>query len=376
MKKLFTAAVVSVVLLSGCSLKHFGKGIINVNGHVITQAEFDKAVDKELDNSMFKAFGGASNFVKSDDNIMYLIYKEKVSTELIIKALLEEEMNKRNIKVTDEDIKNEMTSIIEKVGSKEELQKLLKKRGISNDEFNADLKTQIKMKKLINSIDKVSISDEDTLKYYKANQDQFKREEQVRASHILISSNTLQIIADLKKKDKKITPEELNAKVEEIQAERKAKAEAILKEVLANPDSFEKIAQKESDDKGSAEFGGELGYFTKNTMVPEFSKAAFETKPDTIYSKPVKTIYGYHIIKVTDRVEPGIMPYEKAKEDIKFFLETKAQMEILKNFTDGLMKSAKIEYIDNSFSPDSISKNAIKANKINSEKTEKMNGEK
>ena len=110
-------------------------------------------------------------------------------------------------------------------------------------------------------------------------------------------------------------------------------------------------------------------------MVPEFSKAAFDMKPDTISEKPVKTIYGYHIIKVTDRIEPGIMPYEKAKEDIKFFLETKAQMEILKNFTDGLMKSAKIEYIDSSFSPENISKNAVKASKINSEKAKEVSGE-
>lgn len=373
MKKLLAITALSVFLLSGCSFSHMGKGIISVNGQIITKSEFDKAVDKEIDNSMFKAFGGASNFIKSDDNIMYLVYKEKVSTELILKALLEQEINKRNIKVTDEDIKNETKSIIDKVGSKDELQKLLKKRNISNEEFNADLKTQIKMKKLINSIEKVSISDADTLKYYKAHPEQFKREEQVRASHILISSNTISMIMDLKKKNKKITPEELNAKIEKMQAERKAKAEAILKEVLANPDSFEQIAQKESDDKNSAEYGGELGYFMKKTMVPEFSKAAFAMKPNTINDKLVQTSYGYHIIKVTDRVEPGIMPYEKAKEDIKFFMETEAQMKVLKNFTDGLMKTAKIEYIDSSFDPANISKNAIKANQNSSKK---MNGDK
>ena len=373
MKKILTVAALSAVLLSGCSFIHQGKGIINVNGHAITQAEFDKAIDKEINNSMFKAFGGAANFVKSDDNFMYLLYKEKVSTELIIKALLEEEINKRNIKVSDEDIKNEMESIINKVGSKEELSKLLKKRGISNDEFNADLKTQIKMKKLIDSIEKVNISDADTLKYYNSHPEQFKREEQVRASHILISSNTLKMITDIKKKNKKITPEELNKKVEELQAANKARAEAVLKEVLADPDSFEKIAKRESDDKNSAEYGGELGYFTRKTMVPEFSNAAFAMKPDTINDKLVSTVYGYHIIKVTDRIEPGITPYDKVKEDIKFFMETEAQMKILKNFTDGLMKNAKIEYTDSSFDPENIKKNALKANK---ESLVKMNGEK
>lgn len=375
MKKILTMAAIVTVLVSGCSLNmNAGKSVISVNGHEITQAEFNKAVDKEINGSMFKAFGGADNFVKSDDNVMYLIFKEKVSRELIIKALLDDEIHKRGIKVTDEDIKNETKSIIDKVGSKEELSKLLKKRGITNDQFNADLKTQIKMKKLIDSLEKVSISDADTLKYYKAHPEMFKREEQVRASHILIDCNALTMITDIKKKNKKISPEELNKKVEEMQAERKAKAESILKEVLADPESFEKIAQKESDDKNSAEYGGELGYFPRKVMTPEFSEAAFSMKPNTINDKLVKTMYGYHIIKVTDRIEPGIVPYEKTKEDIKFYMETEAQMAVLKKFTDGLMKTAKIEYLDKSFDPTNIEKNAIKANE-ESKKKMNINGE-
>lgn len=373
MKKILATAILSVVLLSGCSMLHTGKGIIKVNDIVITQSDFNKAFDKEIDNSMFKAFGGADNFVKSDDNLMYLLYKEKVSSELIIKTLLDDEINKRGIKVTNEDIQNEMKSIIDKIGSKEELNKLLKQRGISNDEFNADLKTQIKMKKLINSIEKVKISDAETLKYYKSHPEQFKTEEQVRASHILIAADTLKTITELKKKNKNITPEELNAQVEKINAEKKAKAEAILKEVKADPDSFEKIARKESDDKNSGERGGELGYFSRRVMVPEFSNAAFSMKPNTISETLVVTPYGYHIIKVTDRVEAGTTPYEKVKEDIRFYMETEAQMKILKNLTDGLMKNAKIEYIDSSFNPDNINKQAIK---INKEAAKKVNGEK
>lgn len=376
MKKILTIAALTAILVSGCSFNMGGgKNIISVNGHNITKAEFDKAVDAEINGSMFKAFGGADNFVKSDDNVMFLIFKEKVSKELIIKALLEDEIQKRGIKVTDEDVKNETKAIIDKVGSNDELNKLLKKRGITNDQFNEDLKTQIKMKKLIDSLEKISISDADTLKYYKSHPDMFKKEEQVRASHILVDNNPLAMITDIKKKNKKISNEDLNKKVEEIQAERKAKAERILKEVLANPDSFEAVAQKESDDKNTAEYGGELGYFTKKVMAPEFSKAAFETKPNTIHDQLVSTVYGYHIIKVTDRVEAGIMPYEKIKEDIKFYMETEAQMNVLKKLTDGLLKTAKIEYLDSSFDPANIEKSAVKANE-NSKKKMGMDGEK
>ena len=376
MKKILVAAAVSALLLTGCSFKNPNSAIIKVNGDVITLSQFNKVIDKEINNSMFKAFGGSENFVKNDDNIMYLIYKEKVSKELIIKSLLDAEIAKRNITVSDEDMKNEMKSIIDKVGSKEELNSILKQRGISNNEFNEDLKVQIKMKKLIDSIEKIKISDADTLKYYNTHKKDFNREEQVRASHILISFDTLKLIRDLKGKNKNITPEKLNQELEKIQADKKAKAEAILAEVKANPDNFETIAQKESEDKVSAKRGGELGFFPKKAMVPEFANAAFSMKPNTVSESLVQSPYGYHIIKVTDRIEAGIAPYAKVKDEIKFYLETEAQMKVLKNLTDGLLKSANIEYLDESFKPENIKNNAEKASKVTLETDAKDNNKK
>ena len=354
MKKFLTCAAISAFLLSGCT---FAKnGIIQVNNTVITKAQFDKAIDQEINNSPFKAFGGADNFVKSDDNFMYVAFKEKVVKELIVKTLLDDEIEKRGIKVTDEDIKSEMKSIIDKVGSKEDLNKILKQRGVSNSEFTEDLKTQIKIKKLISSLSNIKISDSDAQKYYNENINKFKHDEQVRASHILISSDTLQLIREIKSKNKNISPEELNSKIEKIQAERKAKAEEILREVKANPDNFEKIASEKSDDTVSGKRGGELGFFSKESMVPEFSKAAFAMKPNTISETIIKTNYGYHIIKVTDRMEAGTTPFSKVKDEIKFYLETQEQLKVLKNFTDGLMKTAKINYIDESYDVEKLLK--------------------
>lgn len=363
MKKFITCAALSAILFSGCTLGQNKEGIIKVNDDIITRGEFETVVDKEINNSPFKAFGGADNFVKEDSNVMYLIYKQKATRELIIKKLIDSEVEKRGIKITDEDMKNEMKTIIDKVGSKEELNRILKQRGISNGEFTEDLKNQIKIKKLVNSIEKITISDSEAEKYYNANKDKFTHGEQVRASHILISADTLQTIRELKSKNKDMEPEELNKKVEEIFAAKKAKAEAVLKEVKANPDKFEQIAQKESEDKVSGERGGELGFFSREAMVPEFSNAAFSMKPDTISENLVKSPYGYHIIKVTDRIEAGTTPFVKAKDDIKFYLETQKQINVLKNLTDGLMKSAKIEYIDKSFDPENITKEANKEKK-------------
>ena len=137
----------------------------------------------------------------------------------------------------------------------------------------------------------------------------------------------------------------------------------ILKEVKANPDAFEKIASQKSDDKVSGERGGELGFFSQDRMVPEFSKAAFSMKPNTISEELVKTNYGYHIIKVTDRMTAGTTPFVKVKDEIKFFLETQEQVKVLKNLTDGLMKSAKIVYIDEAYNVDKLLKERSKQDK-------------
>jgi len=350
MKKLLVCMAISTVLFTGCSFTQKNEGIIKVNGQIIKQAEFDKEFDKSIDNSMFKSFGGAKNFVKSEDNPMYNVFKEKVVNELIIKALLDQEIEKKGITASKEEIQEELKRVTDKVGSKDELNRILKERGVSNASFTNDLKTQIKIRKLINSVEKVEVTDAEVKKYYDTHQKDFSHGEQVRASHILIAVDMLGKIRELKEKNKDISTEKLNAELEKYAAAQKVKAEAILAEVQKNPDNFERIAVQNSDDKGSAARGGQLGFFTKEQMVPEFSKAAFSMKPNTI-SGLVPTQYGYHIIKVTDRMEPGVTPFVKVKDELKFYLETKEQVAVLKKITSGLMKQADIEYLDDKFNP-------------------------
>ena len=361
MKKLLACLAVSTVLFTGCTFMNKSEGIIKVNDTVITQADFNKAFDSAVDKSFLKAFGGSKNIDKND-NPMLGIFKDKVVNELIVKAILDQEIAKRGITATDEDVQNELKSVIDKVGSKEQLNAILKQRGISNSDFTEDLKTQIKIRKLVNSIEKINISDAEAQKYYNTHKKEFTHGEQVRASHILISANTLDIIQNIKAKNKDINPTDLNTEVEKQMAAQKAKAEAVLAEVKSNPENFEKIAKQKSDDKASGERGGELGFFPKEAMVPEFANAAFSMKPNTI-SDLVQSPYGYHIIKVTDRMEAGTTPFAKVKDELKFYLETQKQISILKNFTAGQMKTAKIEYLDEKYDPSKVKINVPQPNK-------------
>ena len=95
-------------------------------------------------------------------------------------------------------------------------------------------------------------------------------------------------------------------------------------------------------------------------MVPEFSKAAFAMKPNTVSDKPVQTQFGYHIIMVTDRAAAGQTPYEKVKNDIKGYLENQKQIEMIDNLTESLKKNAKIEYVNQEFDPSYVKKEVKK----------------
>ncbi|MBW8863313.1 MAG: peptidylprolyl isomerase, partial [Acidobacteria bacterium] len=134
---------------------------------------------------------------------------------------------------------------------------------------------------------KVNIAEADVEKEYKNNEEQYKTPEQVRASHILLKTEG---------KD---------------DAAVKAKAEEILKQAKSGAD-FAELAKKNSEDEASAKNGGDLDYFGKGRMVPEFDAAVFAMQPGQI-SDLVKTQYGYHIIKLVDKKPATTRPYPQVR---------------------------------------------------------------
>lgn len=352
-KKLLVTLAASVILCSGCGLKS-QQAIIKVNDQPITQAQFDKAFDKQSGGGMITQLGID---VKKDKNgFLYLLIKERVTNELIVKALLEQEMAKRGIKVTDEDVDNAVKDIISKVGSKEQLDAILKQNGMTSAQFRDDLKEEVKMKKLAKELGNSSVSDAEAKKFYKENLVKFKHPDRVRASHILIAADPKTIEEGIKadEKNKSLSEADIKAKVAEEMKAKEAKANQILADAKKNPAGFGKLAKDNSEDTTTAVKGGDLGFFSEKEMVPEFSKAAFSMKPNTISDKVVKTQFGYHIIMVTDRAAAMTEPYEKVKNDIKGYLENQKQLELLDKLTESLKKNAKIEYINPEYSPENM----------------------
>lgn len=354
--KLLATLAVATVLFAGCGIKD-QNAIIKINDKAITQGEFDKLMDQNLAQS---PFGKPEDMKANKEGFLYLMTEQRVVNQLIVQELLNQEAAKRGIKVSNKDVEVAMKKVIDQMGGRDRLLEVLKNNGVSVAQFKKDLKNQVKMQKLADSAGNVKVTDKDCKNFYKQNPDKFQNPDKVRASHILIGANPFQISEEIKGKSKdKISDKDLKAKVDAKMAEKKALADKLDKELKADKSKFAEYAKKYSEDPGSAQRGGDLGFFAKDQMVPEFSNVAFSAKPDSI-SDVVKTQFGYHIIYVQDRRAAGITPYEKAKSDIKAHLVMEKQVKALDDLMVAAKKNSKIEYVDASFDPEKIQKKLSK----------------
>jgi len=372
-KNLFATIALSTLLLTGCTFGQPKDTIVKVNGSNITQSQFNEMFDKAASNSMFSQMG--IDVKKDKEGFLYLMIKDRVVNELIVKALIDQEIAKRNIKVTKEDTDKELKAIIDKIGSKEKFTEVLKQNGISSAQFKKDLKEEVKMKKLVDSLSKVKISDADAKKFYGENLNKFKYPDKVRASHILIAANPEEIKEKITSDpaNKGLSEADIKAKVDAELAVKLEKAKKILAEVKKDPSSFAKVAKENSQDPSSAKQGGDLGFFAKQEMVESFATTAFKMKPNTI-SDIVKSPYGYHIILVTDRMKSGQEPFEKVKGEVVTYLESQAQVKVLENLIESLKKQAKIEYVNPEYNPTSIQDALKKQAKSNPAAKQELDG--
>jgi peptidyl-prolyl cis-trans isomerase C len=138
---------------------------------------------------------------------------------------------------------------------------------------------------------------------------------------------------------KGITPEQ-EARARHILVEKEDEANAIVARLKAGED-FAKIAADVSKDPGSGKEGGDLGYFTKDRMVPEFAEAAFKLKPGEI-SAPVKSQFGWHIIKLEDLRTKPLPSFADVKDQIAQYVTRKAQTDVIV----ALRAKGKLERLD------------------------------
>jgi len=186
-------------------------------------------------------------------------------------------------------------------------------------------------KSLENSID---IRDDDLQDYYEKHQGEFFVKKQFTASHILIRNDSLPPSDGLSDSEKEKILDDLDDKT-------KTKAEEILKKIREGAD-FAEMARKHSGDPASGAKGGSLGQFPQGVMVPEFENALEKLKPGEI-GEPVKTVFGYHLIKLDKVEEERTKPLEEVKEEITSTLKAMKSRQRVRRTIKKISKEAKTD---------------------------------
>lgn len=132
--------------------------------------------------------------------------------------------------------------------------------------------------------------------YYDASPEEFTTKEQIKVSHILLSTSS--------------------AKSPSEKLEIRSKLDKLAKQIKAKEINFEDAAKQYSEDKGSAKSGGVINYFPKGKMVKPFEKAAFNLKNNGDISEIIETQFGYHLIQLIDRKPSRLKPFEEVKDEL------------------------------------------------------------
>lgn len=219
-----------------------------------------------------------------------------VANQLVDTYLLLTEGKKGDYLPTDEEVDTNFTKLISQFPSEEQFKSTLKEMGDTVETVKERLKDDIILKAYIEGefYSNISITDNAVTGFYTENIDKFVAPKQVKASHILV------------KEEDKI--KEINEK-------------------LKSGVSFEDIA-KEDSECPSGQNGGDLGFFGKGKMVPEFETAAFALGLNEV-SEPFKTDFGFHIVKVTEKTEGGKQTLVEVTDGIKRHLEQVQAQEVI-----------------------------------------------
>ena len=282
---------------------------VDISGDTISR-ELKKAVQQ------YKKRGMPLNASQEKSAAKKLIDDEIGRTLLVLKA------KDSGINITKDMLEKRLKEVQAKFRSDAVFEHKLADRGMTLDQYRAELETDLYMDQIIKKEiePKIKIPENETRDYYEKNKNKFESQEKVRASIILLKFN----------------PKEGKA------GEQKAlkKFESILDQVRNGAD-FSAMAKKFSQDSLASK-GGDLGFFTRKQMLPAFSQRAFKMKAGEV-SDIFRTGHGFHILKVTDKKPAEASPFEAEKEKIKNFLIQKKVSQATRDYIEVLKKQAKIK---------------------------------
>ena len=305
-KILIVAALILILTLSGCSGSTGADKILaNVNGADITESQF---------NQRYNIIAGQYDF--DPKNTEHMAYqkelKDQILNSMIDEAVLLEEAAKRGLTVSEDEINEEIAMYKSSFSSQQEFENYLNQYlKLKEDEFKLILKNDLIVSKLYYEVtENINSSASSAREYFDNNKELFARGEEASATHILV--------------------------------ETEAEAKKIIQEIQGGADMNQLAAEKSIDQTAKSNFG-ELGWFGKGRMVPEFENVVFAMEPGELYPEPVKSQFGYHVIRLNDKSGAEDVTFSDVEEEISFYLIEEERNKVFVEFIDELKNAATIE---------------------------------
>jgi peptidyl-prolyl cis-trans isomerase C len=257
----------------------------------------------------------------------------------VLKRLINIELLKQ--RATDEDrqkgeaeAQKRLDQLIERAGSEEDMTRQLKAVDLTLERLRAKLVEEATAEMVLQREMNIQISDEEVKKFYEENPARFEQPERVRAAHILLATREPDTRRELSEDEK---------------AAKLRKMEGLLERARKGED-FAALATEYSEDRGSKDKGGEYT-FPRGQMVPEFEAAAFALPPGKV-SDIVTTSFGYHIIKVYEKIPARVLPLdEEVREEVRNVLKAQRLAAEMDGHMKVLAEAAGVEILDERYRP-------------------------
>lgn len=305
MKKRLT--VVAVLLLIGFIVMGCGTNTVaTVNDEKVDQAQLDKVINLYM--AQAKQVYGED--VTEDQELMAEIRKMALS-DLIDQTLLIQKAISEGLKATEKEVSEAIKNFKESSGT-EGYKSFLETTGMTDKDFKQEMYNQVLVGELHDQvIAKVKVTEEDVRAYYDAHPEDFGNLHELKVSHILLKT--------------------------------KEEAEDVIEQLKAGED-FGTLAQELSIEPAAKETKGDLGFINEQTnFVTEFKEAALKLKPGEMTEEPVKSQFGYHVIKAFEEKEAHLEPFDEVKDQAELLAKQAKERQAWTDYVTNLRKQADIK---------------------------------
>ena len=344
-KKSFAALSFAIFLCPlAAEAKVLDRTVATVNAEAIMLSEYEKNADPILEQ--FNKNAPAAE--QTQEHIADI--KKRVLDQMIDDRLLVEEAKAKNIHVSQLEVDDGVKKVRTRFNNEEEFNKELEKEGMSSDEFRKHIQDQLATIKLIDQEVKAKVPPptDDEIKELFDTLDAIVKDKPIPGSH---TPSELEELKSLAKAVQRRFGERARARhilirvpATASQADKDAAYKKIkdIQARLKKGDDFADLASKYSEDPGSKEHGGDLGYFSRGDMVPAFDKAAFALDVGQT-SDIVTTDFGYHIIQLQEKKAAGKMSLDEIKDDLREYLFQQRGAKRFESYVKDLRSKADIK---------------------------------